>query len=70
MEKDEGRLNELWGMRNLTVDECIAAIAKHPGLKFLLTSVGIWYLLRWLIGVSVSIHLINSLWHLFRIVAG
>jgi hypothetical protein len=38
--------NEMWEMRHLTVKEFFSNLSKHPDLKFLLTSAGIWQLIR------------------------
>ena len=58
----------LWEMRHLTVDEFFSKIAVHPDLKFLLTTVGAWFLLRCVIGIWIGAHVIYFICRIFSLV--
>lgn len=65
---DKKILKELWEMRNSSVDECLAKISTHPDLKFLLSAVGAWFLLRCLLFVWIGAHVIYFVWRIFNLV--
>jgi len=65
---DKGKLKTLWDMRHLTVDEFVSKISVHPDLKFLLTTVGAWFLLRCVIGIWIGAHVIYFVYRIFNIV--
>jgi hypothetical protein len=67
-QKDKGTLKALWGMRHLSVDECLAKITAHPDLQFLLTTVGIWFLLRLVVGVWIGAHVLYFIYRIFHLV--
>jgi len=67
-QKDKGTLKVLWEMRHLSVDEALTKIAAHPDLKFLLTTVGAWFLLRLVVGVWIGAHVIYYLYRIFHLV--
>ncbi len=67
-ESNKNRLKDLWDLRHLTVNEFLSKIASHPDLKFLLTSVGIWFLVRWLIGLWIGGHVIYFVCRIFNVV--
>lgn len=67
---DKGTLKALWDMRHLTVDECLKKLSTHPDLKFLLTAVGGWFLLRWLMGLWIGVHVLYFVFRIFNLVLG
>lgn len=67
---NKGTLQKIWNMRHLTVDECLNKISGEPDLKFLLTTVGAWFLLRWIIGVWIGAHAIYFVYRMFNLVLG
>jgi hypothetical protein len=69
-QNDRGTLKKLWDMRNLSVDEFLQKISIHPDLKFLLTTVGAWFLLRWIIGIWIGAHVIYFIYRIFNLVLG
>lgn len=62
------KLNRLWEMRNVTVEEFLEILSKNSDLKFLLTTVGMWFLLRWVIGLWIGVHAIYFVYRIFNLV--
>lgn len=57
-------LQEIWNMKNMSVKECMLHISSHPDLKFLLTSAGVF----WLIRMSLTITILgNVIYYAIRI---
>lgn len=48
----------LWDYRHLTVEDALEKISRISSLKFLLTSVGIWVLVREIIIISILVQLL------------
>ncbi|RDI41125.1 hypothetical protein AQULUS_24140 (plasmid) [Aquicella lusitana] len=67
-QEKKGILKTIWEMRHLTVEECLSTISNNSDLKFLVTTVGIWFLLRWFIGIWIGAHLIYFFYRLFILV--
>ncbi len=65
-QEEKGTLKTLWEMRQLTIEECLIKISNHPDLKFLLTTAGIWFLLRWIIGIWIGGHVIYFVYRIFN----
>jgi hypothetical protein len=69
-QNDKGTLKALWEMRHLTVDECLAKVSTHPDLKFLLTTMGAWFLLKLIMSVWIGAHVIYYVYRIFNLVLG
>ena len=69
-QENQNKIKLLWEMRHLTVDECLKKIANTPGLKFLLTSVGLWFLVKCLLRLWVGAHVIYIVYRIFNLVSG
>lgn len=67
---DKATFKTLWDMRHLTVDEFLKKISAHPDLKFLLTSVGVWFVLRYVIGLWIGAHVLYFVYRIFNLVLG
>lgn len=65
---EKGTLKKLWDLRNLSVNESIEVIAKHPNLQFLLTTAGLWFLVRWLIALWIGGHVLYFVYRIFNLV--
>jgi hypothetical protein len=65
---DKGTLKTLWDMRHLTVDEFLKKLSANPELKLLLTVVGGWFVLRWVIGLWIGVHVIYFIYRIFNLV--
>lgn len=48
----------LWDCRNLTLEEALETVTSKSSLKFLLTGVGMWALVRTIIIISIFVQLI------------
>lgn len=68
IDKATVKVKTLWNMRNLTVDEFLELLSKHPDLKFLLTTVGAWFLLRSVIGIWIGVHVLYFVYRIFNLV--
>lgn len=55
-------------MRHLTLKECFAKISAHPDLKFLLTAAGIWFCVKWILGLWIAGHVIYFVIRIFNLV--
>lgn len=69
-ELEKNKLLILWEMRKLTANEALDKISKNKDLKFLLTTAGIWFLLRLSIGIWIGVHVIYFLYRIFNVVLG
>ena len=67
-QNDKATLKKLWTLRNLTVNEFLEKISTQDDLKFLLTTVGIWFLLRWVISIWIGIHVLYFSYRIFNVV--
>ncbi len=63
-----GMLEKLWNMRNLKVGELVNAIRNDSDLKFLLTTVGAWYLSKNIFKLIIIIHIAYFVYHMFQMV--
>lgn len=59
---------KIWEMRRLTVREFLSNITDHPDLGFLLTTAGIWFVLRLVIGIWIATHVIYFVCRVFNLV--
>ena len=62
------KIKVIWGMHGLTVDEIYTKISNHPDFKFLLTSAGIWLLVRWMMALWIGFHAIYFVSRIFILV--
>lgn len=67
-QNDKSKLQKLWNMRNITVNEFIELVANHPNFKFLLTTAGAWFLFRWVIGIWIGGHALYFVYRIFNLV--
>jgi len=68
MEKNNSVLSKLWEMRHRSVNECLEAIRQQPDLQFLLTSAGIWFFIRFLIGITITVNVLYFVYRVFQLV--
>jgi len=69
-QNDKGTLKQLWERRNMSVEDFFKSIVAHPDLKFLLTTVGVWYVLRCIVGIWIGAHVIYFVCRIFNVVLG
>lgn len=67
-ELEKNKLSMLWEMRNLTINQAKQKISENADLKFLLTTAGIWFLLQWIIGLWIGVHVIYFVIRIFNLV--
>lgn len=63
-------LKTIWDMRHLTLEEALKKISGSPSLQFLLTSMGAWLLLRWVMAIWISVHVVYLVCRIFKMVLG
>lgn len=61
-------LQTLWDLRHLTVSELFNHIKKSPDLKFLLTGVSLWFVIRKTFSLLIAFHLLKFVLHIFSVV--
>tara|TARA_R110000868_G_scaffold277858_5_gene537650 strand:+ start:499 stop:714 length:216 start_codon:yes stop_codon:yes gene_type:complete len=64
--KDE--VKELIGMKELTVKDFIKRIEQHPTLNGLLTTAGVWLMLRTLLFIMILANVIYVVYRIFNMV--
>lgn len=67
-ESIKSKLQKLWDMRNISVDDFLGLVANHPNLKFFLTTAGAWLLLQWTIGIWIGAHALYFAYRIFNLV--
>lgn len=67
---NRSQLKEILEMKDLTVKDAIEKISKHSELKFLLTTAGIWLIVRYVLAVVVGGNLLYVLYRIFHLVLG
>lgn len=67
-QEKKGVLEALWNLKNLSVGEFFEAIKTNPDLKFLLGSVGIWYVGKKILQFIVFLNLVYFIYHMFVMV--
>lgn len=60
----------LWRLKNLSVAEFFEAVKNNPDLKFLLGSVGIWYVGKKIFKFIVFLNIAYFLYHMLVLVSG
>ena len=70
MRLEKGDLKELVTMKDLTVRQFIVKVKRHPRLNFLLTTAGVWLLVRMAFFVLITANVIYALTRIFSLVTG
>ncbi len=60
----------LWSLKNLNVAEFFEAVKNNPDLKFLLGSVGIWYVGKKIFKFIVFLNIAYFIYHMLVLVSG
>ena len=63
-------LREIWKMRHLTVEGFLAEISNHPDLKFLLTAVGVWWIMSTVVALTIGANVIYYVCRIFKLIFG
>lgn len=67
---NRNNVTEMWNMRNMSVRDFIEGIKKHPDLKFFISVVGFWWLMRTAFVITIVANVIYYLLRIFDLVLG